>query len=95
MIAVARFFMHNEPQPPELKLALQSDRWGVLPDAGGLRDQEAGLIDRMSWASAVHNAFRGRLNARNVIGWIDANPEAYELYAYVKKLMRERENGDR
>lgn len=87
MIAAARSYLYEEPQPHELRLALQVDRWGALPTQGGLLDQEAGLLERMGWASAVYNAFRGRATARDVIRWIDSNPEAHELYAYVMQMI--------
>jgi len=66
---------------------MQYDRWGVLPNAGGSRDQEAGLLDRMGWASATNNAFRGYITAPKLGAWIGANPELHDLYKYVIGLL--------
>lgn len=38
----------GEPPPPELKLAWLVDQWGTLPDAGGLYDQDAQTLKRMT-----------------------------------------------
>jgi hypothetical protein len=88
MISAARSYLDNKPAPLELQLAMQHERWGVLPYTGGLLDQPAGLLDRMAWASAVHKAFRGRDTARDAIRWIDTHPEQYELYTFVKSMMK-------
>ena len=65
------------------------DRWGALPNAGGLRDQYAGDLNRAAWATATNNAYHGHSTATNIISWIDSNQEAYELYAYVKELLKD------
>ena len=45
------------PPPGELTLAWQAQSWQALPEAGGLRDQPAGLLERMSTALSVYDAF--------------------------------------
>ena len=65
------------------------DRWGALPAAGGLLDQEAGLLDRMNWASAVYKACSGYTNAPQLAQWIKNNPDAHDLYKYVVNLLEE------
>ncbi len=46
----------NAPLPRELVLGRQIERWGVLPNAGGLLDQSAGLLARIEIAENVYNA---------------------------------------
>ena len=88
MMAVARSVgqPNKYRQPPELTHAHQIDRWGTLPSGGGLDDEPLGYLNRCAWASAVHKAFNGRYGAKDVIKWIDANPDLFELYAYVVKI---------
>ena len=42
------------PPPPELNLAWLCERWVALPDEGGIYDQDAQLISRMTAASNVY-----------------------------------------
>ena len=47
------------PSPPdELVLAWNCERWNSLPYGGGLLDQPAGLMDKLSLLSKVHNAYK-------------------------------------
>ena len=82
--------MEDLPPPIELQLARQVDRWGALPVAGGLRDQEAGLLDRMAWADAVYKAFKGRLGTdpERLESWISNHEAEMDLYDYVQGLLR-------
>jgi len=52
--AVVEVVDHNAPPPPELSLAWDVERWGTLPDAGGLYDQDAVLLHRMNVFSNVY-----------------------------------------
>lgn len=54
--------------PPELVLAFMCQKWNTLPDAGGLYDQDARIMKKMSGVLAVHNAIsRWRsLTGRNI-----------------------------
>ena len=88
MLAAEASYTDKKPMPLELQLALQHDRWGVLPYDGGLLDQPVGLLDRMAWASAVHRAFSGRDKAHDAITWIQGHEELYELYSYVKGMRK-------
>ena len=44
------------PPPPELRLYWTCQRYSGLPDAGGLLEQDAGLLDRMTTLGAVYEA---------------------------------------
>lgn len=70
-------------------MAWQSKEWGALPETGGLLDQPAGLLKKMSMASRTYDIFKARDKAPDVVGWIEDNPEAYEHYAKVKKLLKD------
>ena len=52
------------PPPPELSLAWDTERWGVLPDAGGLYDQDYALLRRMKVAANVYAALSGYRNMK-------------------------------
>lgn len=42
--------------PPELRLYWQCQRYGSLPEPGGLFDQDAGLLERMATLGNVYAA---------------------------------------
>ena len=44
------------PAPPVLSLAWQCAKWGVLPAAGGMLDQDYALIRSMTAAENIYNA---------------------------------------
>lgn len=77
--------MIEEP-PRELRLALQSRTWGVLPEAGGLLDQPFGLLNRMTLALNVFDACRAAKAAPDWSKWAESNPDAAETYAWVMSL---------
>lgn len=48
--------LENEGDPPpELELALMCQKWNTLPDSGGLYEQDARLIKRMSGVLAIQS----------------------------------------
>jgi len=53
------------PPPPELRLAWQCQRWGGLPDAGGIYDQDALTLYRMSSLSNVYDTVK---KVRSMVG---------------------------
>lgn len=44
------------PIPPELRLYWACQRFGGLPDAGAVFDQDAGLLSRMSILANIYDA---------------------------------------
>jgi len=90
MFAAARCATETPaPEPPQaLWLAWQCHRWGSLPEAGGLLDQPAGLLQRMSVAENVYNAFvaLGRVPAGTVAKWVDENPQTWAIIDEVETL---------
>lgn len=74
--------------PPELRLAWQAVSFHALPETGGLLDQPAGLLNRMTQAFNAWNAFKAyeqRDPSKN-LEWIEANPDLYAIIRRVKKL---------
>ena len=47
---------YDAQMPPELRTAFDVRRWGTLPEAGGLYDQSARLMYRMSLFDNVYKA---------------------------------------
>lgn len=83
----------NAP-PPELSLAFQAEQWGVLPEPGGLRDQRAGELDRMTAALNTYRTmkeYKGLRKHEDRQKWRERNPQAWELYLDVLDL---RKNGE-
>ena len=54
--AVVESVTENAPPPAELRLAWQCERWHVLPNEGGLYNQDYLTMHRMNTLSAVYNA---------------------------------------
>jgi hypothetical protein len=60
--------------------------WGCLPDAGGLLDQPAGLIDRMNIVTNVYNAMRGMATAKDKTKFAKENESAWKIVQNVYEL---------
>ena len=69
------------PPPRELRLALQARSWGHLPDPGGLLDQPAGLLERMTVTYNVYHAVRAwvRRKPGDDKAWKAANPDEWDI----------------
>lgn len=81
----------SEP-PPTLRYAWQCERWGALPNAGGLRDQPARMMADMPVAANVYNARKRYWHAMrngNIVDWKRKNPDAWDIVAKVLELRRE------
>ena len=85
-MAAVRAARSEGPQSPELRLAMQAKAWGTLPEAGGLLDQPAGLIKRMSAVLSAYETITSRRRAKDAIRWIDADPMRYDYYDWLKTL---------
>lgn len=82
------------PTPPkELRLAWQAMSFHALPEFGGLLDQPAGLLSRMTKVYNVWFAFK-EYRMRNIEKhneWVKANPD---LYAEIMRVNKLREGAD-
>lgn len=70
-------FAKGEP-PEELTLAWQAHRWNALPEAGGLLDQPAGLIERMAYAENMYNAYKLWHDGR-AVELANNNPDLFDF----------------
>ena len=89
MLAAARYAQGAQdcdPPPPELSLAFNCQKWGVLPDAGGLRDQRAGIVNRMTAAMNVYEAYSALARSKSLKEWQRNNPAQYALWAKVEEM---------
>ena len=73
--------------PPELELAFQAKSWGVLPYAGGLLDQPAGLIMRMTVAYNAYSYAKSYLNVSSgsMSSWTKNNPEGFKFIRWLEE----------
>jgi hypothetical protein len=90
MLAVADAAEGNGSMPAELELALQCDKWGALPEEGGMLDQPLGLMRRMNAYLNIYNAFkseqqRGKMTLSE---WSSSYPAAWKILAKVEKMRR-------
>lgn len=72
--------------PYLLTYALQCERWGALPEAGGLRDQPAGMLDKMAYIVTVHKATKGYWSADDTVKWSERNPELWDFYTRARQI---------
>ena len=81
--------------PPELELGLSCERWGALPSAGGLLDQDIGLMMRMSAVVNVYRAIRSEKERgkQTLVEWSDRNPQTWKVLAQVERIRRSK-NGE-
>ncbi len=95
MLAAADAGRYDTPAPPLLRQAWQLKRWEALPEAGGLRDQPAGLLQRMGTLLDIYNAHRAYAQAlvsypgEKIQQFEAQNPDVMRLMASVRKLKRE------
>ena len=75
--------------PHLLNYALQADRWGALPEAGGLRDQPAGMLDKMATLRNIWNLWQAYHNSPSPAEWAGNNPHLWDKLASIKQVYRE------
>lgn len=78
----------SDPQatpPPELRLYWMCMRYGSLPEPGGLLDQDAGLMGRMSLLGNVYDTVQ---RVRGLVGdqIHDMRPEDGRLLAWLDRI---------
>lgn len=82
IILAAADYAEGRGQPPEeLLLAWDCRTFGALPEAGGVRDQPAGLLRRMRQALGVFNAFRSwkAREAAKEDEWVERHPTEWQI----------------
>ena len=88
MILGAARAAEGAPPPPELRLAWDCDRWHTLPQAGGVLDQPAGLLERMRQADAVYTAWRLWLASDQSAAWRNDHKETWTIVRQIEALKR-------
>jgi len=84
-LAAAEFAEDKGLPPEELRLAFRCQQWGTLPCSGGLLDQPAGLVERMTIAVNVYNAMKAwqQSAARNAKDFVKNNPDTWRIVKMV------------
>jgi len=86
--AVAAYALDaTQERPRELTWALRSERWG-LPSGGGWLDEHAGLVDRMTAALNVYQAFRAYADRKDEASFSMQNPGAWRLVIDIQQQMQ-------
>lgn len=75
--------------PPVLVTALYCRRFGTLPRAGGLRDQDARKISQMAGALTTYDAFSGYEQASRPIEWRRSHRAQAEWIDLVTDLLND------
>ena len=91
-MAAADYGLGEGEPPPEIKMAQLCERWHALPEAGGLLDQPAGLIEKMSIAMNYYNVHKAMKESGDWAEWMVENPQGAELIRLAKEL-RDNQNG--
>lgn len=85
----------STPPPKELEYAWQCAEYpGALPNAGGLRDQPAGLIRRMRVTYNVWNSVREYFQNDQSTKWTKANPDKWKIVAEIMEYKIRRDRGE-
>lgn len=79
ILAAAACADGDGPPPPELTLAWRCEQYHVLPYPGGLLDQPAGLVNRMTAALNAFTVWRAYIQAPRKGEWIAANPDGWRI----------------
>ncbi len=66
----------------------QASNWNSLPEPGGLLDQPAGLIHKMTVLRNVHDAVKAFRSAKNIAEWCDLHPDAWRIVENVLNIRR-------
>lgn len=68
-------------------------RWGTMEEAGGLQDQPAGLVDRVTAAMNVYEAFKSYLanqgtkdDPERLVRWTKVSPGQMKIVAMVQRM---------
>lgn len=89
ILAAAECAEDEDASPPEILLmAWQAKNWTTLPEPGGLLDQPAGLIHKMTVMRNIHDAFKAFRSAKNVAEWCEQNADAWKIIENVMQLRK-------
>lgn len=72
--------------PSLLRTALRCIRWNCLPEAGGERDQPAGLLDKLGVLINIYESAQAYNQATDKAKWAEGNERLWEIYAWAYQM---------
>lgn len=92
MLAAAAFAEGSGPPPEEWQIWSDWQFFGLSPEAGGLNDQPAGLLDRiravLEIMQAVQSYRKEGTQAGQMAAWKQAHPAEARLIRQIEDLRR-------
>ena len=90
MLAVADAVEGTGDMPAELRTALLCQQWDALPEAGGVFDQPAGLLAKMSYAINIYKALSSEKTRGNIslVEWSKQYPDYYRIVVQVERMRK-------
>lgn len=85
-MAVAAYADGLGPPPLPLKLWFDFQQWGVLPRAGGLRDQLRGQLERMSRCAHFYTVWN--IATTQPERWKEMSKAEWDLVFAVRRIRR-------
>ena len=87
-MAAADYAEGKGEAPPELRLAFRCQQWNSLPVSGGILDQPAGLVERMTTALNVYNAMKSwkQVDQSKVSEFTRNNPDTWDIVQWVLEM---------
>jgi len=90
ILAAADFAAGKGNAPRELQWVFDHDRWGVMPNRGGLLDQPAGAVRRMRECENVYRTVRFYIEHGPEPGhtaeWQSANADTQKILDDIEEL---------
>ncbi len=85
----------RKPLPDLLKTAIFCKQWNCLPEMGGLMDQPAGMIEKMTRLLNIYRAHLAwKMTLNNEKGsFAKRHPDYWEIYNEVRRMRKELEDG--
>lgn len=85
ILAAADYAEGKGPPPLPLRYALQAHSYHALPEAGGLRDQPARLLNQMALCYNVYTVWRDFRYTADKTKWKKENPDRWKIAVEVLK----------
>ena len=84
--AAAQYAEGKGAAPLPLRYAFQAQAYHGLPEAGGLRDQPARLVNQMAACYNVYSAWKDYRAASDKVDWQRKNKDRWQIVSEVLKL---------
>lgn len=86
ILAAADYAEDKGSPPPDLEMGLRWRIYGTPPEAGGIRDQRAGEVSRITTLLNVYDAVRNMRRSKNWAQWATDNPGLARVWGYILEL---------